>query len=158
LSQIFFRQRFNKPSTLLRLLHYPPLNERGRIGCNEHTDYGCLTILAQDNVGGLQVKPRNDSQWIDVVPIPDTLIINLGDMMTRWTNEDYKATPHRVITETSKKSRYSIPFFFEPNFDCLVDTLECCVTESKPKKYPNPVVYGDYLTWRLSDTFVKIDP
>jgi len=151
----FFRERFNKPSTLLRLLHYPP-TEQGCIGNNEHTDYGSITILAQDNVGGLQIKQRNDSQWVNVAPIPDTLIINVGDMLARLTNDDYKATPHRVIRETSNKSRYSVPFFLEPNFDCLVDTLESCVTESNPKKYP-PIVFGDYLGQKLSDTYERAD-
>lgn len=106
------------------------------------TRFGCLTLLAQDDVGGLQVK--NDSeQWIDVPRLPGTFVVNAGDMLQRWSNNQLKSTPHRVIN-TSGKPRYSCPFFFDPNVSTDISPLPSCVTPESPPAY-EPVNFGHFL-------------
>jgi isopenicillin N synthase-like dioxygenase len=132
------------PLVILRLLHYPPQpadplpDEKG---CGAHTDWGCLTLLYQDNAGGLQVLSRGE--WIDAPPLPDTFVINLGDMVARWTNDRYRSTLHRVVN-LSGRDRYSIPFFFEGNADHQVACLPTCHDEADPPRYA-PVSVTDHL-------------
>jgi len=155
----YFKTEQNKLQNLFRVIHYPPqktedgLTLNNRIACSEHRDFGWLTILAQDNVGGLQVKPRNSSEWLDVPPIQDTFVINLGIMMTILTNSNYYAAPHRVITLTKTRPRYSVPVFFEPQNRIVVSTLESCVNEKNPLKYKS-IAYGDFLKERIDSTYV----
>lgn len=153
LERDFFASKIDEPLAQLRLLHYPPQEghiEHKTLGCGAHTDYGCLTILAQDQIGGLQVQ-NAAGQWVAVPPIPNTLVVNLGDQMARWTNDLFKATPHRVIN-TSGWERYSLPFFFDPNWDTVVECLPHCQSPDYPAKYP-PVQAGSYLLSRLQATF-----
>jgi len=100
---------------------------RGRRGCGAHTDCGFLTILAQEDNGteGLQVR-RADGTWVSAKPIPGTFVLNLGDMAAHWTNDFYKSTEHRVYNASSTKSRHSIPFFINCNFDTQVSCLPSC--------------------------------
>jgi len=97
------------------------------LGIGRHCDYECLTILAQDEVGGLQVE-NIEGVRIVAPPIKGTFIINIGEMLTRWTNGLFKATPHRAVN-FGGKSRYSIPFFFATNYDTLISPLETCMKE-----------------------------
>ena len=149
----FFRPMTNEAMGALRLLHYPPQTAStaaNAVGCGAHTDYGCLTILAQDANGGLQVQGR-DGGWVAAPPVPGALIVNLGDQMARWTNDVFAATPHRVIN-LSGQERYSMPFFFEPNFDAVISCLDTCRSGDDPPKYAD-VVAGEYLLSRLNATF-----
>jgi isopenicillin N synthase-like dioxygenase len=149
----FFEDKINRPLAQLRLLHYPPqagFIKSRTMGCGAHTDYGCLTILAQDPNGGLQVR-NAAGDWISAPPVPGTFVINLGDQMARWTNGRFAATPHRVIN-TSGKERYSMPFFFDPNFETWIDPLESCVTEERPALFQR-VQAGPYLMSRFDATF-----
>ena len=149
----FFADKIDQALAQLRLLHYPPQAghiEQHTLGCGAHTDYGCLTILAQDKVGGLQVQ-NAIGEWVSVPPLPDTFVINLGDQMARWSNGLFKATPHRVIN-TSGLERYSLPFFFDPNWDAVIECLASCQDAEHPPQYA-PVQAGPYLLSRLQATF-----
>jgi isopenicillin N synthase-like dioxygenase len=153
LPEHFFDEHYRKPMRFIRLLHYPP--QAGQRADNEfgaapHTDYGCVTILAQDEVGGLQVKRRGGG-WIDAPSIPGTFVVNIADMLMRWTNDKWVSTPHRVIN-TSGRDRYSIPFFFDPTFHTLVSCIESCRRPGEPAKYA-PITWGDYLKQRFDSVY-----
>ena len=153
LDETYFVPRFEKPMPFIRLLHYPPqIGPRpdNEFGAAAHTDYGFVTILAQDDVGGLQVKRRGGG-WIDATSLPGTFVVNIADMLMRWTNDRWVSTPHRVIN-TSGRERYSLPFFFDPTYHTLVSCLESCQGPDAPAKYP-PITWGDYLTQRFDQTY-----
>jgi isopenicillin N synthase-like dioxygenase len=159
----YFKNFSNDAVAVLRLLHYPPQavdadpNERG-IGA--HTDFGTLTLLLQDDVGGLQVFDEQTETWIDVAPTPGALVVNLGNVMMRWSNDRYKSNLHRVINK-SGKTRYSIPFFYSGNPDFVIDCLPGCedVVVNPEKqimergcKYA-PVRVQDWIMGRHANTF-----
>lgn len=153
LPDTFFDAKFDKPLPTLRPLHYPPQSgqvDYSQVGCGEHTDFGCLTILAQDEVGGLQVQNRR-GRWISAPMIENTLLINIGDMLARWSNDRVVATPHRVIN-ASGADRYSLPFFVDPNFDADLSVLPTCVSEGNPARY-RPTTAGQYFLDRIESTF-----
>lgn len=142
---------FEKPTTFLRLLHYPTQREEdGLFGSAPHTDYGFITLLAQDDVGGLEVKNKA-GDWIPAPPIPDTFVMNVGDILARWSNDVFVSTPHRVINRSGKE-RYSQPFFFDPAMDSLIEALPSCVSAERLAKY-EPVLYGDYLMERIDKNY-----
>ena len=144
----FFADKFDRPMATLRLLHYPA-PRRGsdpRTGAGEHTDYGNLTLLATDDVGGLEVRTRA-GQWIEAPVVRGAFIVNIGDCLMRWTNDVYVSTPHRVVNR-SLKERYSIAFFYDPNPDAMVETIPSCVREGEFTRYP-PILAADYLKMRL---------
>ena len=115
----YFQQYFSKPLTQLRLLHYPPQPAQpGAQGVEAHTDPGALTILLQDAVGGLEARNRA-GEWIAAPPVPHSLVINIGDMMQRWTNGRFVSTPHRVANRTGR-GRFSVPFFVNPDYDATI--------------------------------------
>ena len=124
LAEDYFYQRYTKdPLILFRIFHYPPdacIEDAVNWGVGEHTDYGLLTILKQDDCGGLQIKSQD--RWIEAPPIPNTFICNIGDMLERMTGGVYRSTPHRV-RNTSGKERYSYPLFFDPGFDVEMDLI-----------------------------------
>ncbi len=141
LPENYFDKEITKPIAQLRLLYYPPnANEKSEptMGIGAHTDYECFTILWQTEPG-LQVQNRA-KEWIEATPIEDCFLVNIGDMMMRWTNNLFRSTPHRVITQTSKK-RYSFPFFFAANYDTVVRSLDSCCSETNPPAYP-PTKFG----------------
>ena len=149
----FFDTRFNEPVSVLRLIHYPPRDAAScaeQQGAGAHTDYGCITLLYQDAAGGLQVRNVN-GQWIDAPPIDGTFVVNLGDMMARWSNDRYLSTPHRVISPLGV-DRYSMPFFAEPHPDTLIQCLPGCQDEAHPPKYPTTTC-AEFLLSRFADTY-----
>ncbi|WP_160116175.1 2OG-Fe(II) oxygenase family protein [Legionella busanensis] len=135
---------FRQPNVLLRLLTYPPPPNAPSdlYGSAPHTDYGCITLLHQDNSGGLQILTDNN-QWLDVLPREDSLILNTGHMMTIWSNGKLKATKHRVIN-TSNNQRYSIPLFYNCSLDTTVSPLQKCVSPENPAHF-EPIHYGDFI-------------
>ncbi|MGA2891939.1 MAG: 2-oxoglutarate and iron-dependent oxygenase domain-containing protein [Xanthobacteraceae bacterium] len=148
----FFADKFDRPMATLRLLHYPPriADQNDLPGAGEHTDYGSLTILLTDGVGGLEVR-RRDGAWIKAPPIANAFVCNIGDCLMRWSNDTYVSTPHRV-TSPLGRDRYSIAFFFDPNPDALIECLPGCSAPEQPPKYP-PILAADYLTQRLVATY-----
>ncbi|KAL9184545.1 hypothetical protein ACHAXT_012515 [Thalassiosira profunda] len=115
------------PLCTLRLLHYPPANDIDATqGCGAHTDYGLFTILQQDSIGGLQVR-NSGKEWIAAKPLPGSFVINVGDMLSHWTNGEYASTVHRVQSPRvcGDTHRYSVPFFFNPDHDAVVQPLAC---------------------------------
>jgi isopenicillin N synthase-like dioxygenase len=152
LAPTYFADKFDRPMATLRLLHYPPrAPDQGELpGAGEHTDYGSLTILLTDDVGGLEVR-RRDGAWIKAPPIPGTFVCNIGDCLMRWSNDTYVSTPHRVSSPPGR-DRYSIAFFFDPNPDALIACLPGCSAAGRVPKYP-PILAADYLTQRLVATY-----
>jgi isopenicillin N synthase-like dioxygenase len=147
----FFGPRFAKPLTRCSLIYYPPQPpESGseQFGVAPHTDYGGLTLLSQDETGGLQVR-TSSGEWVTAVPIADTLVVNIGDLMARWTNDRFVSTPHRVVN-SSGRARYSVGVFFDPHFDTVIDPRE--LRPDGPTLYP-PVACGDYIIGRLDKSF-----
>jgi isopenicillin N synthase-like dioxygenase len=152
LDEDWFAPHFARPTTWLRLLHYPPHPAQApddQFGSAPHTDYGFLTILAQDESGGLQVR-GNDGAWIDAIPVPGTFVVNVADILMRWTDGVLRSTPHRV-RNVSGRDRYSLPYFFDPNMDTLVSRLPG-VNDGTPPRWA-PVRFGDYLMERLDKNY-----
>ncbi len=144
---------FIKPTTILRLIFYPPVPKQAPedlYSLAPHTDYGFLTILTQDDVGGLQVKTTDD-QWLDVPYIPNSLIMNAGDMLHRLSNGKFLSTPHRVINRSGKQ-RFSCPFFFDPYFHQTIAPLR-----SFDSPQFAPVVYGEYLLDKLQKNYQPVN-
>jgi isopenicillin N synthase-like dioxygenase len=147
----FFAPRFAKPLARCSLIYYPPQPpESGseQFGVAPHTDYGGLTLLSQDDTGGLQVRARS-GEWMTAVPIPDTFVVNIGDLMARWTNDRFVSTPHRVVN-ASGRARYSVGVFFDPAFDTMIDPGEL---RPPGKPLHPPVTCGDYIVGRLDKAF-----
>lgn len=140
---------FQTPTLWLRLLHYPPtpaLSPDDLYGSAPHTDFGALTLLAQDGVGGLQVQtPSGD--WIDAPKIDGTFVVNVGDMLNRFSNGILKSTPHRVINRSGQE-RYSIPFFFDPHVSTTVAPL---AGTGEPRF--DPLHFGDFLRSELGASY-----
>ncbi len=139
------------PAATLRLLHYPPSRPEvpDELGAGAHTDFGGLTILLQDDNGGLQVMGQDG--WIEAPPVPGAYVVNLGDMIARWTNDRYRSTLHRVINRSGNE-RYSIPFFYSGNPDHEVRCLPTCLAEGEQPKYP-PVRVQDHLRAMYARTY-----
>jgi isopenicillin N synthase-like dioxygenase len=146
----FFQRCFTKPLTFVRALHYPPAPAHlppDQFGAAPHSDFGFITMLAQDDVGGLQVRTRA-GDWIDAPNMPGVFIVNVGDMLMRWTNDRFVSTLHRVLNAPGR-DRYSLPFFFDPDVDTVVECIDSCRGPGNPPRYA-PIVWGDYLTERFN--------
>ena len=140
---------FETPTFWLRLLHYPPVPKASPddlYGSAPHRDFGALTFLAQDDIGGLQVR-RTDGTWIDAPPISGTFVVNVGDMLARLTNDRLISTPHRVINRSGRE-RYSCPFFFDPH----VNTSIAPLPGTGEALYP-PLLFSDFLKSELEASY-----
>ncbi len=141
----FFRDKLDRPMATLRLLHYPA-TPPGEVGAGEHTDYGNITLLATDDVGGLEVRTRS-GEWIVAPPMPGAFVVNIGDCLMRWTNDVYVSNAHRVVNRSGRE-RYSIAFFFDPNPEARVEAIASCIGEGEAARYA-PILAADYLKMRL---------
>jgi isopenicillin N synthase-like dioxygenase len=156
LPQDYFEYLQRKPITIQRILRYPP--QMGKvtqeeIGIGAHTDYGFLTVLSQDAVGGLQVRNRA-GDWVTAPPVEGTFIVNIGDLVQTLTNDRYTSTMHRVIN-TSGLERYSIPFFIDLDFDAIVEPVPTCVSEALPAKY-EAYTCGQHKFKRFVDSYAHL--
>jgi len=158
--EIFFDDKVDRHVSAMRINHYPAqatTPEAGQIRAGTHTDYGMLTILmGEDQPGSLQVRMR-DGRWIDVETRPDFFVINIGDLMMRWTNDGWLSNPHRVVNPppevANQTSRISIAFFLQPNYDAMVECLPTCAGPGRPVLYA-PVRSGDYRDTKYQETLV----
>lgn len=162
----YFDERYTRdPLILFRIFHYPPTDSEPTPdetwGVGEHTDYGLLTILRQDEIGGLEVKsPRG---WIPAPPIPGTFVCNIGDMLDRMTGGLYRSTPHRV-RNAGKQGRLSFPFFFDPNWDAEIQPIRPPeeIDDDKQLRWDQASVhefsgtYGDYVLKKVAKVFPEL--
>lgn len=165
----FERHYTAEPTVLFRIFHYPATGPAGvdwnqSWGVGEHTDYGLLTLLAQDEHGGLQVK--GPSGWIEAPPIPGALVCNIGDMLERLTGGRFKSTPHRVLNR-SGHDRLSFPLFFDPDFTAPMQPLPVAsaqVAADRATRWDQASVhdfdgtYGDYLLGKVAKVFPQLVP
>ncbi|GGJ91980.1 isopenicillin N synthase family dioxygenase [Pseudomonas matsuisoli] len=145
----FFVDKYTKRLQRTQMVYYPPhpaQAEADQFGVAPHTDYGCITLLHQDDSGGLQVRELGTNQWIDATPVPGSLVINVGDLLGRWSNDRFRSTLHRVVNRSGHE-RYSIATFFDPTYGALVDPRDLGVAEADCI-YP-PVSAGDYILGRI---------
>ncbi|KAK3412449.1 hypothetical protein EUGRSUZ_I01200 [Eucalyptus grandis] len=151
-----FDEFFKDHTSFVRINHYPPCpTPHLALSIGRHKDSGALTILAQDDIPSLEVKRKSDGEWVLVKPIPDTFIINVGDIIKVWSNEAYDSVEHRAMVN-SKKDRISIPFFFMPPHYTMVQPVEELTDEHNPPKY-RPYNWGKYLVSRKTSNFKKLD-
>ena len=157
-----FDRFFEHPTVYLRLLHYPPIPQAAEAdlyGSAPHTDYGFMTLLAQDDIGGLQVRATEKQSlqlggdWIDVPFVTDSFVVNVADLLSYWSGGRWPSTPHRVLNNRSGKDRYSIPFFFDMSMETVVEPLHAYAPGVKPIAGPGPVCYGDYVMERFDKNY-----
>ncbi|GJE84568.1 clavaminate synthase-like protein [Phanerochaete sordida] len=163
LEERFFDGRVDQRCHNLRLLSYPPirtdlLRKEGQARAGAHSDYGTLTLLFQDSVGGLEVQNPHTKEYQPAPPIPGSIVINAGDLLARWSNDVLRSTLHRVVAPPAKKvsetegitpHRQSIAFFCNPNFDAVIECLPNCGSQPKYE----PVTTEEYIVGRLAVTY-----
>jgi isopenicillin N synthase-like dioxygenase len=158
LPEDYFEGHTKDGVSILRAIHYPPITEEpaSAIRAEQHEDINLITLLVGASAGGLQLQ-NQDGVWQEIVPENDEIVINVGDMLQRLTNNYLKSTTHRVVNpprEEWHKPRLSIPFFLHPKPSMRLDVLERCVTADNPQHYP-PTTAGEYLDERLREIGLK---
>lgn len=154
LDEDFFDQAYVHPTATLRLHRYPPPPPNAAansLGAGAHTDFGAITILAQDDCGGLEVE-NAAGEWLRADPIAGTFVVNLGDMIKRWTNDLYHSNMHRVLNGNSVRDRYSFALFFNPDHFTRVECLPSCRPDQGEPKY-EPCTSGAYVAERLRQSY-----
>lgn len=154
LDEFYFDDKVKNGNSILRPIHYPPIKEEPKdaVRAGAHGDINLITLLMGASAGGLQVL-RKDGVWVDALPQPDELVINVGDMLSRHTNNKLKSTIHQVVNpprEEWGKPRYSIPFFMHPVSEMKLNVLENCVDDQHPKQFED-ITAGEFLTQRLRE-------
>lgn len=155
LDESYFADKTDHGNSILRPIHYPPLvqglGDPESVRSGQHEDINLITLLIGSGEPGLQVLSLK-GEWIPVTTIPETIVVNVGDMLQRLTNNVLRSTTHRVVNPPSpfaEVPRYSIPFFLHPNSEFLIKSLDGCVTADNPEHYPEPITANEYLTQRL---------
>lgn len=154
LDEFYFDQWSANGNSILRPIHYPPITQEpeGAVRAGAHGDINLITLLMGASAGGLQVL-RNDGEWMDAIPKEDELVINVGDMLERLTNNKLRSTIHRVINpprEQWENPRYSIPFFMHPRGDMKLNCLNECIDDEHPKAFDD-ITAGEFLHQRLME-------
>lgn len=151
----YFDHTSDSPMVTLRMVRYPPHPDDAdalTFGAGAHTDWGAITVLAQDAHGGLEVC-MPDGAWVPATPIPGCFVVNLGDMIPRWTNGLYRSNPHRVRNVHSGGApRYSIPFFYEPDYFARIEAVPGTVAPGAAPLFP-PCTAGEYLAEKYRKTY-----
>jgi isopenicillin N synthase-like dioxygenase len=161
----YFAERYTAdPLILFRIFNYPSVAAPPEVswGVGEHTDYGLLTLLLQDDVGGLEVKTRDG--WVAATPIANSFVCNIGDMLDRMTGGEYRSTPHRVVVNRTGRDRLSFPLFFDPSFDARVQPLpgvepardDSATRWDQANVHAFDGTYGDYLMAKVSKVFPEL--
>jgi isopenicillin N synthase-like dioxygenase len=164
LEESYFADRYTgEPLTLFRIFNYPQPSDPTLWGVGEHTDYGLLTVLLQDDAGGLEVRSRSD--WVQAPPLAGSLVCNIGDMLDRMTRGLYRSTPHRV-RNPAPRARLSFPFFFDPNFFSRVQPIDLpgweVPVDDRDARWDRASVhafqgtYGDYLLNKVGKVFPEL--
>lgn len=157
LDENYFDEKIRNGQSILRPIHYFPIEKPGEIPedavrAAAHGDINLITLLMGASADGLQIL-RRDGKWIPVTALPDQIVVNVGDMLSRLTNEKLTSTIHQVINpprEKMKTSRYSIPFFMHPRFEMDLDVLTNCINKENPKKFED-ITAGEFLAQRLAE-------
>ncbi|MCG6888374.1 MAG: 2OG-Fe(II) oxygenase [Gammaproteobacteria bacterium] len=148
----FFLRNAEVPLSRASFVYYPgqaESSDKPAFGVGPHTDFGLLTVLCQDHVGGLQVE-NSSGQWIEAPPIPGSLVVNVGDLLERWTDGAFRSTPHRVIN-SSAQERLSLVLAFDPNPETMIDAADIYGDRHQAKQ--DAISCGDYLVWRFAKAF-----
>ena len=151
----WFEPHVDRGNSILRAIHYPPIDngETPAVRAARHEDINLITLLIGSNKAGLEILAR-DGGWVPVTSIPGTIVVNIGDMMKRLTNDVLPSTPHRVVNPAgaaAQQPRYSIPFFLHPNPDFVIRTLPECIGPERPDRYPEPLSADEFLKLRLRE-------
>ena len=158
LDENYFDAKIHNGNSILRPIHYPPITyePKNAVRAAEHEDINLITLLMGASAGGLQVLNKS-GEWISVTALPDQIVVNVGDMLQRLTNNKLKSTTHRVINPPREKwgtSRYSIPFFLHPRSEVSLNCLPSCISESNSKKFSD-ITAGEYLEQRIIELGLK---
>jgi len=158
LDELFFDDKIKHGNSILRPIHYPPITAepKNAVRAAEHEDINLITLLMGASAEGLEVLDKQGN-WVGITALPEQLVVNVGDMLQRLTNNVLKSTTHRVINPPRDKwgtSRYSIPFFLHPRSEMRLDCLPNCVHEKNPLQY-SPITAGEYLDERLREIGLK---
>jgi isopenicillin N synthase-like dioxygenase len=149
----FFTERHRGENVTLRFLHYPanlPVKSSAQLGAGAHTDYGSITLLFQDDVGGLELRDA-DGEWRLAPPVPQAVLINTGDLMERWTNGRFPSTVHRVRPISGTRDRFSIALFVDPDAAVEIDCIASCTNAEQPARYPR-VTAGEHIRQKIAAT------
>ena len=158
LDEFYFDAKIKNGNSILRPIHYPPITNEpeSAVRSAEHEDINLITLLMGASAEGLEVLNKQ-GEWIGITALPEQLVVNVGDMLQRLTNNKLKSTTHRVVNPPKEKwgsSRFSIPFFLHPRSEMRLDCLESCVTSSYQLHY-EPISAGEYLNERLLEIGLK---
>jgi isopenicillin N synthase-like dioxygenase len=152
----FFVERHSGENVTLRFLRYPAnllRRDAQQLGAGAHTDYGSITLLFQDDVGGLEVRDAQ-GRWRAAPPVPGSAVVNTGDLMERWTNGRFRSTLHRVRPIAGEADRYSIALFVDPDAAVAVDCIDSCVSAANPRRYSR-ITAGEHLSQKIAATHRK---
>ena len=158
LDEFYFDDKIHHGNSILRPIHYPPITAepKSAVRAAEHEDINLITLLMGASAEGLQVLNKQ-GEWVDITALPEQLVVNVGDMLQRLTNNVLKSTTHRVINPPKEKwgtSRFSIPFFLHPRSEMRLDCLPACISDANPIQY-EPISAGEYLNERLREIGLK---